>query len=225
MAAAKSNWVVAENKFGEAVELLRRYECFWETTLTMIEWGRYFVAAGKSEEAKEKFDRTIEVLRQRGADQRWIDRVEAARPSSGKPVSGKLENNQFLREGAYWTVIYEGRLFRLKDSKGVRYLGRLLQNPNREFHVFDLINTEQDGPNRTGATRVSAVVGDAGEVFDSTARAEYSSRLEELKSELDEAERFNDLLRRLIDAPASSAGDVRVEPEAAPSMPVSGKAR
>jgi len=44
----------------------------------------------------------------------------------------------FRREGDYWTVAYEGRLVRLRDAKGLRYLDQLLRHPGRELDVADL---------------------------------------------------------------------------------------
>ena len=35
----------------------------------------------------------------------------------------------FRLEGDYWTMAYQGSVFRLKDSAGARYLSHLLQEP------------------------------------------------------------------------------------------------
>lgn len=45
----------------------------------------------------------------------------------------------FRREGDYWTLAYEGRLVRLRDAKGLHYLGQLLRHADREFEVGDLV--------------------------------------------------------------------------------------
>ena len=39
------------------------------------------------------------------------------------------------REGDYWSVGFEKHTTRLRDSKGLQYLARLLANPGRQFHV------------------------------------------------------------------------------------------
>lgn len=49
------------------------------------------------------------------------------------------QTNLFRRDGEYWTVGYRGLVVTLRDSKGLRDLGRLLANPGREFHVLDLM--------------------------------------------------------------------------------------
>ena len=47
--------------------------------------------------------------------------------------------NLFRRDGEYWTVGHRGLVVTLRDTKGLRDLGRLLAEPGREFHVLDLM--------------------------------------------------------------------------------------
>jgi hypothetical protein len=44
----------------------------------------------------------------------------------------------FHREGEYWTIAHAGRLIRLRHSKGLGYLERLLREPGRRFPVLEL---------------------------------------------------------------------------------------
>ena len=44
----------------------------------------------------------------------------------------------FRREGEYWTIAYAGLVVRLRDTKGLQYLGHLLGDPGREFPVEEL---------------------------------------------------------------------------------------
>jgi hypothetical protein len=81
--AAQGNWIVADDKFTEAVETMRRHECFWERILTLSEWGCARRDAGHQAVADEKFDEAIEMLASIGAGQPWIDYVEGARQSLG----------------------------------------------------------------------------------------------------------------------------------------------
>ncbi len=110
----------------------------------------------------------------------------------------------FRRDGDYWTIVYEGSLVRLRDSKGLRYLSRMLADPGREFHVIDLVgeqNREVRPASGAGRRAGSAELetrpdlGDAGELLDPKAKAEYKAHLRELKADLDEAESFNDPAR------------------------------
>ena len=91
---------------------------------------------------------------------------------------------------------------RLKDAKGLRHLARLLAHPAREFHAVDLESADSPAALRTATARggsdelaTRADLGDAGELLDATAKASYQTRIEQLRTELDEAEDFNDPAR------------------------------
>ena len=77
----------------------------------------------------------------------------------------------------------------------------LLRNPGREFHVSDLAaqgigNRLSLGEGRHAADAwQDAFLSDAGPVLDPQAKAEYKHRLDDLRGELEEAERFNDATR------------------------------
>jgi hypothetical protein len=101
--------------------------------------------------------------------------------TTGVPAVGFLSLTQ---DGEAWTCVCEGDTFRLKDTKGVRMLATLLAEPGREFHVLDLTDTRRSGESMDS--------GDAGEMLDATARAQYQRRVEELRGELEEAEAWND---------------------------------
>jgi len=100
----------------------------------------------------------------------------------------------FRREGEYWTVVFEQDAFRLKDTKGLQHLARLLGAPGREFHVLDLV---ADGlaPPTAGAKPdevSSSTLGDAGAMLDPQAKASYRRRLDELDGEIADAESMGD---------------------------------
>ena len=44
----------------------------------------------------------------------------------------------FRQEGEYWTIVYAGTLFRLRDGKGLQYLAQLLSRPDERIHCGDL---------------------------------------------------------------------------------------
>ena len=59
---------------------------------------------------------------------------------AGTAVAESLPGGCVLRpEGEYWTIIYGGRVARLRDSVGLRHLAQLLWNPYREFPAIDLM--------------------------------------------------------------------------------------
>ena len=59
--------------------------------------------------------------------------VPAATPESSPSHAGRL-----AREGEYWTITFAGETIRVRDSKGLHHLARLLSEPGREFHAVDL---------------------------------------------------------------------------------------
>ena len=50
----------------------------------------------------------------------------------------RTERGLLRKEGEYWTVGYGGRVFRLKDTKGLAYLAPLLRSSGAQFHALDL---------------------------------------------------------------------------------------
>jgi hypothetical protein len=137
----------------------------------------------------------------RAAQAGWPSQVG----TGAEAVAPEVARNVFRREGEYWTVSYDGAVVRLKDTKGLRHLARLLAHPGREFHATDL-EAAQDQAARAGPVgpkgrpeggtlAVRPDLGDAGALLDATAKAAYKTRLAELQAELEEAESFNDPVR------------------------------
>jgi len=50
----------------------------------------------------------------------------------------RLRGRVFRREGEYWTIVFESRLIRLRDGKGLRYLAHLLSHPAEPIRCEDL---------------------------------------------------------------------------------------
>jgi tetratricopeptide (TPR) repeat protein len=90
----------------------------------------------------------------------------------------------FRREGEYWTIAFEGRAIRLRNSKGLLYLAALLGQPGREVPAVELA--------ALGDRAVPRDASDGGELLDARARGEYRRRIEELQAEIDEAESWAD---------------------------------
>jgi tetratricopeptide (TPR) repeat protein len=107
----------------------------------------------------------------------------AARMEPATPDAGPAARNVFRREGDVWILGFDGRAARLRDAKGLRYLALLVRHPGQEFHVVDL----------AGAADVREA--DATPTPDGQARGAYRQRLADLRDQLEEAERFNDVGR------------------------------
>jgi tetratricopeptide (TPR) repeat protein len=109
------------------------------------------------------------------------------------------EDGTFRLEGEYWSIGYAGRLLRLKDSKGLRILARLLAEPGRPYPAVDLERLGEGGDQPT-VRALSAQ--DAGELLDDEARRAYRARLLELRAAVDEEDAGDD---------ADQAGAMREE--------------
>jgi hypothetical protein len=107
------------------------------------------------------------------------------------PAPARASEFSFTREGEYWTVSHAGGAFRLKDSLGLRYLVRLIDQPGRELHVLDLVGERAGG----GGSNETIDTGDAGELLDDEARRSYQNRIEDLEETIAEAESFGDPAR------------------------------
>ena len=95
------------------------------------------------------------------------------------------EEALFVHQGDYWKISYQGKHTILKATRGLRCLSCLLRHPGREFHVRELIAFLAECP-------VTSSQGETDAILDSKAKTEYKLRLDDLRSDLEEAERFAD---------------------------------
>jgi len=136
-----------------------------------------------------------------------LDLETITRAIGAKTNRQAVAGNVFQKTGQFWTISFEGRTFRLKDTKGLQYLAFLLANPGKEFHAQRLLaevegNFSSSGDGATMNERqflddglnVSSL-GDAGRLLDDQAVKAYKQRLEDLAAELEEAKKFNDFER------------------------------
>ncbi|MES1207505.1 MAG: hypothetical protein ABUS79_16335, partial [Pseudomonadota bacterium] len=104
--------------------------------------------------------------------------------SAGGPESDRA-GLTLTCEGETWLVRVGAGTVRLKDSRGLRYVARLVAEPGRELHSLDLAGAAAE-----------ADAGDAGELLDGAAATAYRRRLAELDEEAREAEAWSDGARR-----------------------------
>ncbi len=136
----------------------------------------------------------------------FVEQVRALQQSTGAPPAEDRPPaaNLFARQGDYWTVRYDDTVIRLRDGKGLRYIAELLRRPGTRAHVLDLTAAVDGAPEGSGR-HSSARLRDDGLVLgqpatipdepDARARSEYRRRADELREELEEAERQNDVGR------------------------------
>jgi len=132
-------------------------------------------------------------------------------PTEGLQRAAPPHRGVFSQEGEFWRVGFENDSFTLKHSKGLSYLAQLLRFPGREFHALDLIHgiarDSEDTSVRLGSSlprgedALAAAglhtgdLGDAGEMLDDQAKAQYRRRLEELRDELEKAKGLGNVAR------------------------------
>jgi tetratricopeptide (TPR) repeat protein len=109
------------------------------------------------------------------------------------PAAGSIK-----REGDVWVFDYGENVTRVRASKGLHYLARLLANPGIEVHAIELVAGGEGGHDTQAPAALDAGLeiqsgpDSAGPVLDASAKASYRERLEDLRVEIEEAESFND---------------------------------
>ncbi|HET6146965.1 MAG TPA: AAA family ATPase [Polyangia bacterium] len=108
-------------------------------------------------------------------------------PPAPAPVSSpsgvrRAPSFTLVRESDYWTISSDDGTARVRDSRGMQMLDELIRQPGRELHALALMCPGGEAPDG----------GDAGEMIDDEAIADYRERLAELDAELAEAEGWAD---------------------------------
>jgi tetratricopeptide (TPR) repeat protein len=158
---------------------------------------------GDMDKARERLQRGLDLAEAIGVprmDERLARAAALLPPVGGAPQPAPAADGAatavLAREGDVWRLDFEGRVLRVRDAKGMRHLALLLANPGIEFHAVDVANSAEGGAVAGSVDieglSVRAGTGDAGPALDSRAKAEYRSRLEDLRAEIEEAEAFND---------------------------------
>ncbi len=212
VASASGSWEESESQFVRALANFRRRKMAWQEARTFEIWGRSLMAGLDRRGLIERLDSTIQTYRRRS---RANDRGAA----NGTKITAQEESSPavFQREGDYWTVSWQSKIVRLKDAKGFQYIAYLLANAGRQVPAYELASLGRTAQAEGAAIldRTAASLGDAGPVIDCTARERYKRRIDELRSELADAERLNDTgraarlrweLESLCDQIASAVG-------------------
>ncbi len=122
---------------------------------------------------------------------------------ASRPVLFPLDESVFIRQADYWAIRYQGQPAILKATRGLDCLGYLLRHPGQDVHVSELLGTPIDlqvpglfgGVWEVGGDGVTARLQGGEPILDSQAKSEYKQRINELRNDLQEAERFNDSYR------------------------------
>ncbi len=219
LAAGLSRFDDAERHFAFAIEHNERMGARLWTTDTQVHFARMLMtrdAPGDREWAHALLNdalrtcRSLELVRLEREIRKLRPEIEDV---DGQPRPPPRARATFRREGEYWSIVFDGDAFRLRDSKGLRHLSVLLAAPGREIHALELVSAvEGHAPVRTPFdAELRRGTGDTDRILDERAKAEYAHRLQELEAELAEAEEWHDperasRLRQEIDFLASELG-------------------
>ncbi len=110
-------------------------------------------------------------------------------------ISDGAADAELIREGEYWSVRFEDRDLRIRNTKGMGYLAQLLAHPNREIEVLALAGGGAVDQLSPAEIRDAGLVrdGPSGDpLLDEQARRAYRDRLEDLHGEIEEADAFHD---------------------------------
>jgi tetratricopeptide (TPR) repeat protein len=156
--------------------------------------GLLAAARGAPDEARACFERALAQARAIGGAafvariEREISTLAAPRGQPRPaPASTPAAALTMAAEGDVHVLSYAGRLLRLRASRGLEMLARLVAEPGREIHVLDLGGGGGGGP--------GIDTGDAGPLIDAQARAAYRDRYEDLEQAIGDAEADNDPAR------------------------------
>ena len=181
----------AERLFSEALRIWNEVGAPYEAALARLGLAEALRARGSEQQAALEMQAANAVLE--GIESAGMDEPVAPAELQGQTEGPAAETSLFRREGDYWSVVFEGRTVRVRDLKGIRYLARLLAEPDREFHVLDLVATESgaaEGGRKAGPPRLA--LGDAGEILDEQAKKVYRRRLTEIEDDIEEARALGD---------------------------------
>jgi tetratricopeptide (TPR) repeat protein len=173
---------------------------------TQHDYARLLLAHGERARASELLGKARETAVELGmrrlqerVDEIFDRGVKVGAAGAGASTVEAVVSGQFRQTGETWSIRFGDTTFQLKAVLGLTYIAHLLRHPGVEFHVTDLVDLAE-GRRPAASARLGEAVtvrslGDAGEVIDAQAKAEYRRRLSELREELEEAESLNDLGR------------------------------
>jgi tetratricopeptide (TPR) repeat protein len=134
--------------------------------------------------AKER-ERAVALRAEAAALALRFDLVDLRRPAhpAAAPLVPVSPGFTLVREGDAWAISSRGNTLRLRDSRGLRILAKLVEHAGEDLHALDLADAGEGTIDR----------GDAGVVLDARARAEYRARLVDIREDLADAEARSDL--------------------------------
>lgn len=190
----------ATQHFEDALDHNRRMGARPWLAHTQHEFGAFLLAHGGTQGEKRAHTMLTEALELsthvgmpvlQGKITALLERTTAPVGTARSAVRA-AERGTISLDGEYWTISYRGRPIRLRDSKGMRILSRLLTAPGQPQPSIDLERIDAAAPDPMVRALAAS---DAGELIDADARRAYRARMLELRSAIDDAQLVGDAAR------------------------------
>jgi tetratricopeptide (TPR) repeat protein len=176
--------------FQEALDIWSDVGAPYEAGLARMGLGYAHRAAGREERAKLEFEaarsgfqRVGALRRASEADKALLDEWTRGGQEWNEQARAQIlrrSDKTFRREGDFWSLTFQGRTIRLSNLKGLGYLARLLAEPGREVHAFDLVTWGRN-------TRTPEAPSSGPQSLDAQAKDAYRRRLEEIDEDVETA--------------------------------------
>ncbi|MDZ7676126.1 MAG: hypothetical protein U5K30_13790 [Acidimicrobiales bacterium] len=157
--------------------------------------------AGNQEAAQMQRSAAASAFESFGAAPAAANAAALADTRPARPARERQSRDGVFRvEDGMRRIVFDGNDLSIRDLKGFRYLERMLADPDREFHVLDLVSVDggtlPTRPTVDPTDEMTSVRGDADlPTIDDEAREAYRRRLREVEEDLEDAKAANDLGR------------------------------
>jgi hypothetical protein len=178
--AALGELARAEQELREAHALaIERGHAPW-VAQTAYELAKLARCRGRPDEARGWIEVCLPIARELGMTGLLASAHADAPTNVGAQPAEMARALQLDREGELWRIEREATVVRVRDTRGMRILARLIERPNEEIHVLALASDEP---------MTSVPESTAGDVLDERARRAYRNRLAELEDDIAKADR------------------------------------
>jgi hypothetical protein len=180
--AALGDAAGAEEHLRAALHRVKRQGlCPWIARLS-CELGEVLDSVGRREEARALLDEAASIAQALGM-QNLIERLGSAATPPGRPEPlSRAAGVEVARDGDFWRITRGDTVVRVRDSRGMQLLARLVEQPGEELHVLVLASDE-------GRALVETSAGDR---IDEKALHAYRARLCEIDRELEDVRAMGD---------------------------------
>ncbi|HEX4820912.1 MAG TPA: hypothetical protein VFV00_11960 [Acidimicrobiales bacterium] len=179
--AATGDLASAIKEMERAVDALVDSAAPWLNAVLLLELARLHEASGDRANALVDAKAAAALLTDLDVVLSAVDQATLAH-LLGSPAPAARAEATLRLDGKWWEATCGSVSVRVADTKGMRYVAALVACAECERHAFDLVDAVE------GVGEVDRrVLGDAGELADSRARAHYRQRVEALRSQIDEA--------------------------------------